>query len=65
MSGIIPPLHPAGWPFVWLFAGVTVILAVIWGPLGWAGALLTLWCAYFFRDPERVTQARDGLVISP
>lgn len=65
MPGIIPPLHPAGWPFVWLFAGGTVVLAVIWEPLGWAGAILTLWCAYFFRDPKRVTPARDGLAVSP
>ena len=27
--------------------------------------LLTAWCAYFFRDPERVTPLRTGLVISP
>jgi len=27
--------------------------------------LLALWVAYFFRDPERVTPLRDGLVISP
>ena len=27
--------------------------------------MLTLWCAYFFRDPPRVTPVGDGLVISP
>jgi phosphatidylserine decarboxylase len=27
--------------------------------------VLTLWCAYFFRDPERVTPVRPGLLISP
>jgi phosphatidylserine decarboxylase len=26
---------------------------------------LTLWCAYFFRDPQRVTPWRDGLVVAP
>ena len=34
-------------------------------PLGWAGLVLTLWCVYFFRDPDRVTPGRPGLVISP
>jgi phosphatidylserine decarboxylase len=27
--------------------------------------LLTAWCAYFFRDPPRVTPVRDGIVVSP
>lgn len=33
--------------------------------LGVVGAVLTLWCVYFFRDPDRVTPARDGLIVSP
>ena len=41
------------------------VLASPAGPLAWVGVLLTLWCAYFFRDPERVTPLREGLVISP
>ena len=27
--------------------------------------ILTCWCVYFFRDPERTTPSRDGLIISP
>ena len=37
----------------------------VWEPLGWIGAGLTVWCYYFFRDPERVTPARPGLIVSP
>ena len=59
------PLHPKGWRFVALFALVTLLLFWLWSPLGWIGVVLTVWCACFFRDPARVTPAREGLVISP
>ncbi len=59
------PLHPEGWRFVAIFAVATLILFWLWAPLGWIGVVLTVWCACFFRDPARVTPAREGLVISP
>ena len=59
------PLHPQGMPFVGAFALVSLVLFFIWSPLGWIGTLLTVWCAYFFRDPPRVTPVRDGIVVSP
>ena len=59
------PINREGWPFVALFAVVALLLGQAWAPLGWIGALLTCWCAWFFRDPDRVTPVRDGLVISP
>ena len=61
----VPPLHREGWRFVGLFAVGTVLLFWLWEPLGWLGVILTAWCAYFFRDPARVTANRPGLVISP
>ncbi len=59
------PIHPEGYLFIALFAVGALVLGWLWAPLGWIGWILTLWCAYFFRDPPRVTAARDGLVISP
>ncbi|SHE55818.1 phosphatidylserine decarboxylase [Loktanella atrilutea] len=64
-STFIKPMHPEGRRFVAIFGAVTLVLFLIWDPLGWLGVLLTVWCYYFFRDPERVTPDRPGLVISP
>jgi phosphatidylserine decarboxylase len=65
LKPILVPIHRDGWPFVAGFAVVALILALLWGPLGWVGAILTAWCAYFFRDPARITPTRAGLVVSP
>jgi len=61
----IVPIHPEGYLFIAIFAVVSLVLHALWAPLGWIGALLTVWCAYFFRDPVRVTPQRPGLVVSP
>lgn len=62
----LAPVHKEGWRFVAIFAGVTLLLfwLGLW-PLGWLGVVLTAWCAYFFRDPERVTPLAANLVIAP
>jgi len=59
------PIHREGYPFIGGFALVSIVLFLFWSPLGWLGTLATLWCAYFFRDPPRVTPLGDGLVVAP
>src|ERR1700759_4125041 len=61
----IPPIHKEGYPFIGGFAVASLVLFWIWTPLGWIGALLTVWCALFFRDPVRVTPVRGGIVVAP
>ena len=61
----LTPIHREGYPFIGGFAVATLFLFWLWAPLGWIGLVATLWCAYFFRDPERVTPLRSDLFISP
>ncbi|MEQ8506813.1 MAG: phosphatidylserine decarboxylase [Rhodospirillales bacterium] len=64
-DNVMTPIHRAGWPFIALFAAVTIVLFFIAEPLGWLGVVLTVWCTYFFRDPDRMTPLGDNLVIAP
>ncbi len=63
--GFLVPLHRDGWKFLAIFAAVTAGLFWLWPPLGWGGAVMTLWCAYFFRDPPRVSPIGQNWVLSP
>ena len=64
-KSIITPIHPAGWPFIIIFLIASIIFWAIAIPLGVIGIILTLWCSYFFRNPDRVTPTKDGLIICP
>jgi phosphatidylserine decarboxylase len=59
------PIHKAGYPFIAAFFIASFILGWIWGPLFYVGLALTAWCAYFFRDPQRIVPIHDDYVISP
>ncbi|KAA0970196.1 phosphatidylserine decarboxylase [Aureimonas fodinaquatilis] len=59
------PVHRAGYPFIAGFFVASLILGFLWEPLFWIGLVLTIWCAYFFRDPERIVPQADHLVVSP
>ncbi len=60
------PIVSEGYPFIALFAFVTLIFAL----LGWAFLTfillgLTLFSAYFFRNPERVIPTAEDAVLAP
>jgi phosphatidylserine decarboxylase len=62
-----------GIPFIAIAASITALIYVLafarrsWALwlLAFALTLITLWIAYFFRDPERTGQRGDRLVIAP
>ena len=69
-TSVLTPIHPAGIPFIAIFFILTIIIGWIWTPLYYVGFTLTLWCIYFFRNPNRKTPILSGLnqnnlIISP
>ena len=62
---VFVPIHKEGFKFIMIFAFATIILSLISNTLGTIGLVLTLWCVFFFRDPQRFTPTDENLVISP
>ncbi len=58
-------IHNAGYPFIGLFIFATLVVFSFSDFLGWVGIVLSLWCVYFFRDPERITPLDKNFFISP
>ena len=64
ITGVFVPIHRDGYKFVAGAAVATLFMFLLSDTLGWLGVMATVFCAYFFRDPDRVTPVRDGLVVS-
>ncbi len=62
---IFPKIHDEGYKFIIIFTLITIILFFINGFLAFLGFVLTIWCYYFFRDPERISINDDNYLISP
>ena len=65
IKSVLVPIHPAGWMFIAIFAIVSLGLSILSSIFCWLGLIATAWCVYFFRDPNRVTPLREGLIVSP
>ena len=62
---VFPKIHDEGYKFVVIFGLVTIILYFISNFLGLVGFVLTVWCYYFFRDPERFPINDENYLVSP
>lgn len=58
-------IHREGYIFIASFALVSFLLASFNGKLGFIGFIITTWCVYFFRNPDRYVPIGDDLIISP
>lgn len=65
MTSFLAPVHRDGVKFIAGFAVISLLLFTINALLGAIGFVLTTWCAYFFRNPKRVTPTDENLIISP
>tara|TARA_Y100001970_G_C14045288_1_gene755974 strand:+ start:347 stop:994 length:648 start_codon:yes stop_codon:yes gene_type:complete len=62
---IFPKIHDEGYKFIIIFTLITIVLYFIHGFLGFIGFVLTIWCYFFFRDPDRVSINDDSYLVSP
>ena len=65
LDKIFPKIHSEGYKFIVVFVVVTIILYFFNGFLGFVGLVLSIWCYYFFRDPERISIADENYLTSP
>ena len=61
----LAPVNRDGHKFIAIAAGLALIFFLVWPPLAWVLVIAALYIAYFFRDPDRVTPLREGLIIAP
>ena len=62
---VLVPIHPAGWPFIFIFVVSSILITIFWSPFILPGVLLSLWCVYFFRNPVRTTPVTENYVVAP
>ncbi len=65
ISKVFPKIHAEGYKFIVIFGLVTMVLYFISSFLGLIGLVLTIWCYYFFRDPERQSINSENYLVSP
>ncbi len=60
------PIAVEGYPFIGLFAFITLVFGLLdWGFLTFIFFLLTLFSVYFFRNPERLVPEEPNALVAP
>ena len=65
INKIFPKVHNEGYKFLIIFGIVTLVFYFLSSFLGLIGLALTIWCYYFFRDPERYPINDEDYLVSP
>ncbi len=65
LDKIFPKIHNEGYKFIVIFIFISIVLYFISGFLGFIGMILTIWCYYFFRDPDRISIEDENYLTSP
>jgi phosphatidylserine decarboxylase len=65
IKSVLAPPHRAGYPFILGGIIFAVFGLIVWHPLAWIGLIFTLFCLYFFRDPDRVAPPRASVFLAP
>ncbi len=58
-------IHKEGYALIAAFFIVTLVLSFFSNYLAVLGLIASVWCIFFFRDPNRVIPVSSGIVISP
>ncbi|HEX9873179.1 MAG TPA: phosphatidylserine decarboxylase family protein [Deferrimonas sp.] len=60
------PIATEGYPFIALFAFITLVFALLgWGFVTLVFLFLSLFTVFFFRNPERYPSEEEGAVLAP
>jgi phosphatidylserine decarboxylase len=64
-ASVLARPHRAGLPFIVGAALAGLVGGFLWSGLLWLGLAAALFCAFFFRDPDRAVPTRAGLILAP
>jgi phosphatidylserine decarboxylase len=65
LLGVNFSIHREGLKFIGILAIISLIFVFISATFAWIFLFLTLFCAFFFRNPKRAVPSNKDLIVSP